>query len=228
MLNQTQLWEREYGSLRVIPSSTRELPSKALQLFSEILDFTEPRKILDAGCGIGRNAIYLARKGAEVHAVDMSPTALRHLDRAALSAGVRKQIIVHQQALDIPFPFENNFFDLVLDSYVSCHFTDDQFKEGYRQQLHRVTKPGGFVFSSQFSVEDEYYAKILEDNKDGGKLVTDPRNEITKRLYAGDEIKNFFRVEFEIPYFVKLEFDDEVQQTVYRRSIFAIVLRKPI
>ena len=55
------LWDREYSDLKVIPSSTRQLPSKPLVLFAEILDFRKMRKVLDAGCGIGRNAIYLAQ-----------------------------------------------------------------------------------------------------------------------------------------------------------------------
>ncbi len=58
--------------MKVIPSSTRMLPSKALVLFSEILGFKNLHNVLDAGCGIGRNSIYLAQKGCEIHAVDFS------------------------------------------------------------------------------------------------------------------------------------------------------------
>src|SRR5260370_19457065 len=66
------LWEEEYGHLQVIPSSTRKLPSKALTLFSELLELSNPRRALDAGCGNGRNSVYLAQKGWQVDAVDTS------------------------------------------------------------------------------------------------------------------------------------------------------------
>src|SRR5262245_52972785 len=114
---QRDLWNREYGTLKVIPSSTRTLASKAILLFSEILDFKRFEKVLDAGCGIGRNAIYLAEKGCQVHAVDISEIALNKLQAAALKGGVTEQITIHNTALE-SFPFEDNSFDLVIDSYV--------------------------------------------------------------------------------------------------------------
>jgi SAM-dependent methyltransferase len=223
---EAQLWDREYGSLKVIPSSTRALPSKALVLFSEILDFKSMRDVLDAGCGIGRNSTYLAQKGCNVHAVDYSDTALKVLDNAAIKLGVREKIRTYNCKLGETFPFETNAFDLVLDSYVFCHFTDDGIRQNYRKELNRVTRPGGIVFSSIFSFEDQYYKKILE--KGGGKhnLVTDPNNGITKRLYTEQEIRDFFSIDFEILYSIKFEFDDIVLAKTYRRSILALALRK--
>src|SRR4029450_8873368 len=84
-------------SFKVIPSSTRALPSKALLLFSEILDFKRINRVLDAGCGIGRNSVYLAQKGCEVHAVDISRIALNKLRDAALKAGVLEKITIYNR-----------------------------------------------------------------------------------------------------------------------------------
>jgi len=221
---EADVWDREYDTLRVIPSSTRALPSKPLLLFSELLNFGRFERVLDAGCGIGRNAIYLAQKGCQVEAVDLSSAALRTLNSTALSLGLQERITTHNCKLESVFPFESGFFDLVLDSYVFCHFTDDAFRENYRKELHRVTKPGGVVFSSTFSFADEYYQKILSNG--GGKLnlVTDPNNGITKRLYTEQEIKEFFSAAFDLLYFVNFQFRDVVLGEVYLRSIFAMVL----
>jgi SAM-dependent methyltransferase len=224
---EVRLWEEEYGTLKVIPSSSRKLPSKALLLFSELLDFPRFKKVLDAGCGIGRNSIYLAQKGCEVHAVDISQTALATLQDAALKARVQHRISVHNIPLRDNFPFEENAFDLVLDSYVFCHFVDESFRRNYRQELHRVTRPGGFVFSSLFSVEDEYYKSMIKNEHGANYIVTDPNNGITKRLYTEAEIKNFYALSFEVFYFVKFEFVDVVLGNPYRRSILALALRKP-
>jgi SAM-dependent methyltransferase len=220
------LWDREYGDLKVIPSSTRQLPSKPLVLFAEILDFPKMHKVLDAGCGIGRNAIYLAQKGCEVHAVDYSTKALTMLDDAARRSSVQEHIKTYRCKLQKTFPFETSLFDLVLDSYVFCHFVDDNFRENYRRELHRVTKPGGFVFSSVFSFEDEYYKEIRARNGHTDNLVTDPNNGITKRLYTEAEITDFFSAAFDVKYFAKFEFTDVVLGRQYRRSIFAMALRR--
>ena len=221
-----QLWDREYSDLKVIPSSTRQLPSKALVLFAEILDFRKVRNVLDAGCGIGRNAIYFAQKGCEVHAVDYSAKALTILGDAARRSGVQESIKTYNCRLQKTFPFKTSFFDLVLDSYVFCHFVDDDFRENYRRELHRVTKPGGIVFSSIFSFDDEYYRQIRYKSGRKDNLVTDPNNGITKRLYTEAEIKDFFSVDFRILHFVKFEFTDVVLGSPYWRSIFALALQK--
>ena len=225
---EAQLWEKEYGTYKVIPSSTRALPSKALLLFSEILDFSHITRVLDAGCGIGRNSVYLAQKGCEVHAVDISQIALNTLRDAALKAGVLEKITIYNTPLRESFPFGQDTFDLVVDSYVFCHFTDEDLKQNYRKELCRVTKPGMIVFSSLFSIEDEYYEKIMEKGGRKDKTVTDPSNGITKCLYTETEIKDFFSIDFDIVYFVKFEFEDMVLGTPYWRSILALVLRKPL
>lgn len=221
-----KLWESEYNAFKVIPSSTRALPSKALLLFSEILNFENVGKVLDAGCGIGRNSVYLAQKGCEVHAVDFSETALTKVEDLAMKAGVKEKITTYNCLLTEPFPFRESSFDLVLDSYVFCHFTNNQFKENYRKELYRMAKLGGIVFSSVFSFDDEYYKEIIENKGQEGNTVTDPYNGITKYLYTEKGIKDFFSVDFKILYFVKFEFDDVVLDRTYRRSIFVLVLKK--
>lgn len=226
--NEKELWDREYSTLKVIPSSTRQKPSKALLLFSEILGFENMRNVLDAGCGIGRNSVYLAQKGCDVHAVDFSETALRQLHNAAAKADVWDKIHTYNCSLENPFPFQDNFFDLVLDSYVFCHFTDDSSKQHYRKELHRMIKPNGIVFSSCFSMEDEYYGRMLDDTHGKSTIVVDPNNGIKKQLYTEKEIRDFFSVYFNIVYFVKLEFDDVVLGQHYWRSILVLILKNKI
>src|SRR5262245_20680090 len=129
--DQRQLWDKEYRDLQVIPSSTRTLPSKPFLLFAALLRLDIPRCALDAGCGNGRNAIYLAEKGWKVRAVDFSDVALKRLRDAVNSIGVRQNLEVDQIPLSPPLPFNAGAFDLVLDSYVLCHFSDDAFKQKY-------------------------------------------------------------------------------------------------
>jgi len=64
--------------------ATRTHPSALLAEWLPKLKFREahPRAI-DVGCGTGRNAIYLARRGLQVDAVDVSEVALDHLIETA-------------------------------------------------------------------------------------------------------------------------------------------------
>lgn len=45
-------------------------------------------KVLDVGCGQGRDALFIARLGHEVTAVDLSPTGIRDLISDANSEGL--------------------------------------------------------------------------------------------------------------------------------------------
>lgn len=220
------LWEREYKDLKVIPSSTRHKASKALLLFSEILDYQKFGVVLDAGCGIGRNALYLAQKGCHIHALDYSDCSLTQLSEGASRSGLADRITIYNRSLYEPLPFADCSIDLVLDSYVFCHFTDEVHKSSYRKELFRVLKAEGLLFSSVFSVDDEYYKRMAPQSIDRGSVVVDPNNGIAKQLYTEPEIKDFFLMDFHLAYFVKFQFKDVVLGQPFLRSIFVMLFSK--
>ena len=74
-----------------------------------------PGTALDLGCGEGADAIWLARQGWQVTAVDVSPTALDRAAAHARSAGVAE--LVDWQQHDLSRSFPAGTFDLV-----SAHF----------------------------------------------------------------------------------------------------------
>jgi SAM-dependent methyltransferase len=101
--------ERAIGGLR--------LPSRA--------------RILDVGCGSGRNMVELARHGA-VTGVELSKTSVT-LARAR-GAGE----IIEGSVLDMPFPADS--FDLAVSLDVIEHLEDDL---GALRELRRTVAPGG-------------------------------------------------------------------------------------
>jgi ubiquinone/menaquinone biosynthesis C-methylase UbiE len=88
-------------------------------------------RILDAGCGSGRNMVELARHGS-VTGIDLSDTSVcLARDRAAGE-------VVEGSVLDLPF--EEDRFDLVVSLDVIEHLEDDL---GALRELRRVAAPGG-------------------------------------------------------------------------------------
>jgi SAM-dependent methyltransferase len=88
-------------------------------------------RILDAGCGSGRNMVELARHGS-VTGIDLSDTSVcLARDRAAGE-------VVEGSVLDLPF--EDDRFDLVVSLDVIEHLEDDL---GALRELRRVVAPGG-------------------------------------------------------------------------------------
>ena len=97
------------------------------------LALPRPARVLDAGCGSGRNMVELARLGP-VTGVELSRTSVS-LARARLLGDV-----IEGSVLDMPF--DSDSFDLAVSLDVIEHLEEDL--EALRE-LRRVVAPGGFL-----------------------------------------------------------------------------------
>ncbi|HEX4837312.1 MAG TPA: class I SAM-dependent methyltransferase [Solirubrobacteraceae bacterium] len=97
----------------------------------ERLGLPEQARILDAGCGSGRNMVELARHGS-VTGVELSDTSVQ----VARAREVGE--VLEGSVMDMPF--DNAAFDLTVSLDVIEHLEDDV---GALGELRRVTKPGG-------------------------------------------------------------------------------------
>jgi SAM-dependent methyltransferase len=220
--NLVEIWNGEYSSSQVIPSSLRSAPSKALVQYGELIEFRDWSPVLDVGCGNGRNAIYLAGKGCLVEAVDASPSALALLSARAREAGVLQNIRIRNEVLGKKWPIPDGAFSLTLDSYVSCHLLEDEVCDAFRHELRRVTRSGGLVYTAGFATDDEYYAGFLSG--ESVRIVIDPNNGVAKRLYTRQEYFDSFSNEFDVVFETNFRFYDTVLGRRYRRSILTLIL----
>lgn len=129
-----------------------------IYLFDQILKGTydECEVILDAGCGSGRNLMYLLKSGARVFGVDQNPEAIAQLRNVA---GAFPQISPEenfQVAAVEELPYAIETFDLVISSAV-LHFAENQSHfEAMLNSMWDVLKPGGYFFcrlASEIGIE---------------------------------------------------------------------------
>ncbi len=203
----------------------RKNPSHVLLLFEELLQIRKMRTAVDVGCGNGRNSVHLASRGLKVESIDFSRVALKAAKSLAEERGVADKIHFRERDLKDNLPYRSNFFDLCLDLYVFCHFTDETMKHRYVDELYRVTKNGGHVICALFGVRDEYYGPMATSMHEP-IIVKDPANNIVKQLYLEPSFRKSYCPPFEIEYFTELEFEDLVQGKEYRRRILTMALQK--
>jgi SAM-dependent methyltransferase len=119
-----------------------------IYLFDQILrgNIAPPMRVLDAGCGFGRNLVYLLREGCEVFAIDANPEAVDHVRQLSesLQTGLPAENFQVGAIEEIPFPDE--FADVVLCNAVLHFARDERQLQDMLGQLWRVLKPGGLFF----------------------------------------------------------------------------------
>lgn len=102
--------------------------------------FTDLR-VLDAGCGEGKNAVWVAKKGASVLAVDVSKLALSN----ALSQHVQDLDIAFYEGDFVAFDFGKEEFDVCI-AYGLLHCLSDESRiVAACEKLQKLTKPGGYI-----------------------------------------------------------------------------------
>jgi tellurite methyltransferase len=129
-----------------------------IYLFDQILKGTydDCDMILDAGCGTGRNLVYLLKSGANVFGVDQNPEAIAQLRKLGSSFHQIDPQENFKVASVEQLPFESETFDLVISSAV-LHFAENLSNfEAMLNSMWDVLKPGGYFFcrlASEIGIE---------------------------------------------------------------------------
>jgi SAM-dependent methyltransferase len=119
-----------------------------IYVFDQILrgNIAPGMRVLDAGCGYGRNLVHLLRSGCEVFAVDADPEGVAHVRQlsASLQTGLPQENFGVARIEEMPFP--EDFADVVLCNSVLHFARDERHFCAMLAELWRVLRPGGMLF----------------------------------------------------------------------------------
>lgn len=119
-----------------------------IYVFDQILrgNIVPGMRVLDAGCGYGRNLVHLLREGCEVFALDQDAEGVEHVRKlsASLQTGLPAKNFQVGPIERMPFP--DGFADVVLCNSVLHFASDDRHFRAMLAELWRVLKPGGMLF----------------------------------------------------------------------------------
>ena len=134
-MNAKPFWEQTYRNMEV--STFLKGPTVDVNEYYTI--FPPKARVLDVGCGEGRNAIFLAKQGHTVDAFDLSENGIAKAERIAQAEGVS----VHFFPCDLnDFVFETDY-DVVL-SHGVLHLPEKEIRDRFIRRMQEHTRPGGY------------------------------------------------------------------------------------
>lgn len=227
MKKSSEFWNKDYKTGASFRATATEQPSNAVVRFIDFLNSSNlPRegKLLDVGCALGRNSIYLAKQGFQVVGVDVSDVAIRQAEDRANKAGLK----VDYRVLDISasWPFDDNSFDLVVDIATS-HLLNTQETNSYRDELLRVLKPSGrFLIYTLDRTKDKEAQKLIKEHPGPEEnTYVIPQTGVVERTFTLEEIIGLYRplqVEARELIFHPIEF----QGRIYERYFWWVIFKK--
>ena len=146
-----------------IQGLNKELGNIDIYLLDQILKgrYKKEEKILDAGCGEGRNIVYFLNNHFNVFGIDKNTSALQMLKYVARSIDpLFDEMRICNGHLD-QLPYEDRHFHHVICSAVLHFAKNEQHFHAMIQELIRVLKPGGTLFvrmASSIGLENKVIA----------------------------------------------------------------------
>jgi SAM-dependent methyltransferase len=131
-----------------------------IYLFDQLLKgrLTPDLRLLDAGCGSGRNLIYFLKSGYDVCGVDESRRSIAQVRELAASLAPELRANNFRVEAVEQMSFEKASFDVVISSAVLHFARDEEHWQHMVDEMWRVLKPGGIFFArlaSSIGIEEK-------------------------------------------------------------------------
>jgi cyclopropane fatty-acyl-phospholipid synthase-like methyltransferase len=164
--------------------------------------------VLDAGCGTGEHALFLAARGHRVVGIDFVEEAIRRAQRKAVERGLSAEFLVKDATMLEEWGAR---FASVIDCGLFHVFSDDD-RRRYVQGLAQAIDRGGQLFLMCFSDE--------EPGTEGPRRVS--RRELYDAFADGWEVESVQPVQIEVnPEFTEIKFSEGGP-----KAWFAVIRRK--
>jgi SAM-dependent methyltransferase len=111
------------------------------------------QRVLEAGCGSGRDALLYAREGFDVAGTDLSENALRWARQQAEAEGLRATFLVDDLA-ETRLPPSS--FDAAIAIHL-IHLQPSDIRQTMVNQLWRLTRDGGLIAMANYSTAEVGY-----------------------------------------------------------------------
>jgi len=145
-----------------------------IYVFDQILrgNIASDMRVLDAGCGYGRNLVHLLREGCEVFGIDADPHGVAHVQALAAELApalpATNFLVGTLDQIDLP----DNFVDVIICNSVLHFAPDEEHFLAIIEELWRVLRPRGMFFcrlGSRIGMDFEQVRRHIYRINDGSE-----------------------------------------------------------
>jgi len=151
-------WDATYAAH---PSMYGDRPSAPAVYAAKIFREAGAHDVVELGAGHGRDALFFAREGFAVHALDFCATALQQLSKVAQALGVCERVKTTLHDVRAPLPLPDTSTDAVFAHMLLCMDLSTEQIHALVGEVSRVLRPGGvFVYTVRHTGDAHYGAGI--------------------------------------------------------------------
>jgi 2-polyprenyl-3-methyl-5-hydroxy-6-metoxy-1,4-benzoquinol methylase len=132
----------------------------------------ENARVLDLGCGQGRDVLFIARKGHRVVGVDLAPTGIEQM----LADAKAENLSIEGVVADIVTFNPDGNFDVILLDRVLHMLEGDGEKTAVLEKATRHTKTGGFILIAEPSKQKKLMHDFFAERTDQWQKVKAKKN----------------------------------------------------
>lgn len=155
-------------------------------------------------------------------AVDVSDVACEVLRDRVSRARCADSVAIEQGRIDLgALPAER--FDLIVDSYATCHVVSAEARSAVLRALVGRLRPGGVLYTAGMGANDAFYAPLAGIRGDAS-IAVDPQNGIAKLLQTASTALKDARQVGRLLATTTEHFVDRVGAIPYRREVRAALL----
>lgn len=170
--NAVAFWEGRYADALVYGTEPTSVARRLVAVFRA----HGVQRILEAGCGSGRDALLYAREGFEVTGTEISGNAMRWVRERAQAEGLRITLLRDDLAETRLPP---GSFDATVAIHV-IHLQPAPVRQAMVNQIWRLTRDGGLIAMANYST------------REAGYVTWDPYPEPNTRVDPKGKVVHFF------------------------------------
>lgn len=155
-----------------------------LDEYKEILESNKDNEILDLGCGIGADTLYLIERGYNVLSYDFSNEALK-----SIQDNIPNSKTLYLDMMK-KFPIKDNTYSLIIAD-LSLHYFDNETTIHIMREIKRILNNNGILLSRVASVNDFNFGAGVGEELERNYYF---EGDYTKRFFDFEDINKYFGI----------------------------------